>query len=372
MAERAWVAAAPTPRQGWTRPRAGHKCAPVAPGSWGSYADERRSIADALHFPMNVIPFQTSVLAVCAASFALTALLTRYARPMCSRLGLIDLPDARKLHAVATPLMGGIALLAAILPLGLLASALVWPASEMRSILLMVLAIAAITAIGIADDRESLAPRWRVVFGFLVFGGLAALDPSFLVRVLRFPLIGIQFGLAFDWLAIFFTALCLVGLVNAVNMADGKNGLVLGLCAGWLSLLILRAKPLDIPMIAAILAGVIALLIMNLRGRLFLGDGGAYGLAAAVGLLTIRTYNSSYMELTLGLSAEEVVLLFIIPVLDSFRLTFVRWRRGQSPMAPDRDHLHHHLQNRFGWPNGLYVYLVAALAPAALLLTFAS
>ena len=317
---------------------------------------------------MIAFSFHNSVLAVCAASFALTALLTRYAQPLCARLGLIDLPDARKLHTVATPLLGGLALLLAILPLGLLASALVWSAAEMRSIGLMVLAVAAITAIGIADDRESLAPRWRVLLGFAVFGGLAALDPSFLIRALRFPLLGLQFGLVFDWLAVFFTALCLVGLVNAVNMADGKNGLVLGLCTGWLILLALRAKPNDLPMIAAILAGVIALLIMNLRGRLFLGDGGAYGLAAAVGLLTIRTYNSSYMDLTIGFSAEEVVLLFIVPVLDSFRLTFVRWRRGQSPMAPDRDHLHHHLQDRFGWPTGLFVYLVVALVPAALVL----
>jgi UDP-GlcNAc:undecaprenyl-phosphate GlcNAc-1-phosphate transferase len=61
-----------------------------------------------------------------------------------------------------------------------------------------------------------------------------------------------------------------------------------------------------------------------------------------------------------------VVLLFLVPVLDSFRLTFVRLARGQSPMAGDRDHLHHHLQNRFGWPNGLYLYLLLALAPATL------
>ena len=147
----------------------------------------------ALQLPMNVIPFHTSVLAVCAASFALTALLARYAQPLCARLRLIDLPDARKLHTTATPLLGGLALLFAILPLGLLASALVWPASEMRSIVLMVLAIVAITAIGIADDRESLAPRWRVLLGFAVFGGLAAIDPSFLIRALRFPLLGLQF-----------------------------------------------------------------------------------------------------------------------------------------------------------------------------------
>jgi len=129
-----------------------------------------------------------------------------------------------------------------------------------------------------------------------------------------------------------------------------------------------RAPATDVPFIAVLLAGLVALLVMNLRGRLFLGDGGAYGLAAVMGLLAIRTYNSSGYDPTRGLTAEEVMLVFAVPVLDSFRLTFRRLARGQSPMAADRDHLHHYLHDWCGWPLGLYVYLLAALAPATLLL----
>lgn len=66
-----------------------------------------------------------------------------------------------------------------------------------------------------------------------------------------------------------------------------------------------------------------------------------------------------------AITADELMLLFATPVLDSFRLTFIRLRRGQSPMSADRDHLHHHLQDKFGWPVGLIVYLVIALTPAA-------
>jgi UDP-GlcNAc:undecaprenyl-phosphate/decaprenyl-phosphate GlcNAc-1-phosphate transferase len=62
------------------------------------------------------------------------------------------------------------------------------------------------------------------------------------------------------------------------------------------------------------------------------------------------------------------VVLFVIPVLDSFRLTYVRLRRGQSPMAADRDHLHHHLLNRFGWPIGLIIYFIIALLPGTLVI----
>jgi UDP-GlcNAc:undecaprenyl-phosphate GlcNAc-1-phosphate transferase len=311
-------------------------------------------------------------LTICAASFAATALLTRFARALCRALGLIDVPDARKQHRTATPLLGGLALVIVMLPLAMLATWLAWRGEGLSSMLLLTLATAAITLVGIADDRHSLSPSQRVILGFLVFGGLAAADPSFMVRALRFPLLGFELGLAAEPVAVFFTALCCVGLVNAVNMADGKNGLVMGLGIGWLILIGLRAPPNDLPFIAVLLAGLIALLVTNLRGRLFLGDGGAYGLAAAIGLLAIRTYNASPGSPGHGLNAEGVVLLFVVPVLDSFRLTFRRLARGQSPMAADRDHLHHYLQERFGWPNGLYVYLAAGLLPATVLLVLTS
>ena len=304
-------------------------------------------------------------LPLCAASFAATALLTRYAWPVCERLGLIDVPDARKQHARATPLLGGAALIGIMLPLALLATWLS-PLSSDISLLHLAVATAGVTLVGIFDDRKPLSARTRVALAFVLFGGLALVNRAFLVRKLVFPLLGFQFGLYYEWVALLFTVVCCVGLVNAVNMADGKNGLVLGLCIGWLGLIMARSTTGDIPFMAVMLAGLIALLVMNLRGRLFLGDGGAYGLAAAIGLLTIRSYSSHLSNPATGLSAEVVVLLFFVPVFDSFRLTFARLARGQSPMAGDRDHLHHHLQNRFGWPNGLLIYLLMALAPAAL------
>ena len=304
-------------------------------------------------------------LPLCAASFAATALLTRYAWPVCERLGLLDLPEGRTQHARATPLLGGPALIGIMLPLALLATWLS-PLSSDISLLHLAIATAGVALVGILDDRKPLGARIRVALAFVLFGGLALFNRAFLIRKLVFPLFGFQFGLYYEWVALLFTVVCCVGLVNAVNMADGKNGLVLGLCIGWLGLIMARSTAGDIPFMAVMLAGLIALLVMNLRGRLFLGDGGAYGLAAAIGLLTIRSYSSHLFNPATGLSAEVVVLLFFVPVFDSFRLTFARLARGQSPMAGDRDHLHHHLQNRFGWPNGLLIYLLMALAPAAL------
>jgi UDP-GlcNAc:undecaprenyl-phosphate GlcNAc-1-phosphate transferase len=109
------------------------------------------------------------------------------------------------------------------------------------------------------------------------------------------------------------------------------------------------------------------LFVFNMMGRLFLGDGGAYAIATAIGLLAIMVYNTPGTEALRAISADELVLLFVVPVGDSFRLSYKRLRQGRSPMSADRDHLHHHLQDRFGWPNGLLINWAIALLPAVML-----
>lgn len=303
---------------------------------------------------------------VCALCAVLTAALAGLSHKLCPQLGLMDAPDARKLHKRSTPLVGGLTLIAVILPLSILAILISPQGVGRQSMLLYAVATYAVALVGLADDRRSLSARHRIVLGFLIFGSVSLFDPIFYVRVLTFALPGFELGLLVTPLAILFTMVCCVGLVNAVNMADGKNGLVIGLCIGWLAILTARAPAPLLPMICLLGTGLSVLLLFNLRGRLFLGDGGSYGFATAVGLLTIMIYNQPGMHAGRAIAADEIILLFIVPVLDSFRLTFVRIRRGQSPMAADRDHLHHHLQGRFGWPLGLVIYLVLALAPGAI------
>ena len=312
-----------------------------------------------------IIPF--SVLLVLAAVFA-TVVLSQFAVPICTALGLLDTPDERKKHKRSTPLMGGIVLLAAFLPAAFALAITSAAPNHLFKLTIWLLAVAWITVIGLLDDRHSLSPRLRLILSFLVFGFAAFIEPIYNVRILDFVQPAFSIGLGSRWLAIGFTILCCVGLVNAVNMADGKDGLVIGLCFGWLGLLAWRAPYVFVPMIALLMAILAVLLVYNLRGKLFLGDGGAYGLAGAIAILAIAIYNSPGQHATRAMSADELMLLFAVPVIDSFRLTYKRIKRGQSPMAADRDHLHHHLLNRFGWPAGLCIYWAIALLPAAIYL----
>jgi UDP-GlcNAc:undecaprenyl-phosphate/decaprenyl-phosphate GlcNAc-1-phosphate transferase len=300
------------------------------------------------------------------ASIAL--LLCLNAKSLCRSLNLMDVPEGRKQHKEPTPLMGGLALLVAFAPMAIFYIFVGVSERWFGSLLIWSGCMAAMAAVGLADDRHSLSPRLRLFLSFSVFATAAAIDPTFNVRVLDFETPKFTLGLGTWWLAIVFTVICCVGLINAVNMADGKNGLVLGLSLGWLAILSLRAAPALLPIMGLFACCLAILLLFNLKGYLFLGDGGAYAIATALGLLAIMTYNTPGTTTVRAISADELVLLFIVPVLDSFRLTYTRLRQRRSPMSPDRDHLHHHLQDRFGWPMGLIVYWVVALVPATTLI----
>ena len=282
---------------------------------------------------------------------------------ICRALDLLDIPVGRKKHTAPTPLMGGVTLLVAFVPVAL--AYIVFTASErwLGSLLIWLSCVSAMALVGLGDDRHSLSPRSRLMISFAIFGTAAAIDPTFNVRVLDFNFPQLTLGLGTWWLAIIFTVICCVGLLNAVNMADGKNGLVLGLTLGWLAILATRAVGPLLSIIGLLAAVLLVLFVFNMRGKLFLGDGGAYAIATAIGLLAIMVYNSPGTATVRAISADELLLLFAVPVADSFRLTYRRLRQGRSPMSADRDHLHHLLQDKLGWPAGLFVYWAMALTP---------
>ncbi len=302
----------------------------------------------------------------CMASAIATFCLCWWAKSICIQFGLMDVPDERKQHRAITPLIGGLAMMFVALPICALIVAFGTPPQWQFRLTLLAVAVIAMTLTGIADDRHSLAARDRLLFSFLVFATLAVAEPVFNVRVLNFDFPKFELGMATKAISIIFTTVCCVGLINAINMADGKNGLVIGLSIGWLAMLAYRCPAPLLPLVFVLLAVLSVLLVFNLQGRIFLGDGGAYGLGCMIGLLTIASYNSRGADAARSIFSEDILLIFAVPVLDSFRLTYSRIRRRQSPMTADRSHFHHYLQNWLGWPGGLIVYLGIALIPAAI------
>jgi UDP-GlcNAc:undecaprenyl-phosphate/decaprenyl-phosphate GlcNAc-1-phosphate transferase len=312
------------------------------------------------------LPISIPMLAGHLATSAILSLLVCLIAPYIGRaLGLIDDPKAKahSLHERKTPLVGGIAVL---LPWGILTGTdailvefLSQPSDASHRNGWLAVFILAIGLVGALDDRFHLTARLRLAVMGPMFMLFAFFNPAFGIDTFSSPAFGISVALGF--FALPFTALCLLAFTNAVNMTDGRNGLVIGLSLIW-CLTLSFYVPADFRvMLYAVMASLLVTGLFNLRGRLFLGDTGTYGLAALVGLTGL--YAHGIGSGAGGVSSTQLAAIYAIPGLDMFRLIMERAARGASPMAGDHDHLHHRLERFIGWRLGLPVYLALVGAP---------
>lgn len=289
-----------------------------------------------------------------SVAIASTLLICLNAETIGRRLRVMDHPNVeRKYHAKATPLVGGIALL---LPLflwltGALATGFV---ADQQAMILLMVGAAGVGILGFADDQTPITPLSRIV-SLLVYLGIAfALYPDLIAPTLNWGSFAPTALPAWAYCALL--ALTTIGIVNAVNMADGQNGLVPSMIVAWSICLMLVGDPLvsQVALILALLSSIV--LLFNLQGRLFLGDCGSYGATFVIGLLAMMAYAQGRV------SVETITVWFFIPVMDCLRLMITRRLEGRSPMAPDTDHFHHRLQGKLGETYGLVAYIVSVAA----------
>jgi UDP-GlcNAc:undecaprenyl-phosphate/decaprenyl-phosphate GlcNAc-1-phosphate transferase len=269
-----------------------------------------------------------------------------YASPIAKFFGVMDIPGGRKKHNRETPLVGGIAVCLAILPIlpFFFEKFLVGATISLTTFLLLIL--------GVRDDHQHLRPSFRLAYSFIVMTVAIWLVPELSLETLKLSFM--KDTMSLSSVSIPFTLICLVGLQNAINMADGKNGIVLGLSIIWATSMAVHA-PLNIATVLWI--SILAMMIVmafNLKGRLFLGDGGTYALSILWGMFAIYMHQI----VPAAIPGDLVVLWFIIPVLDCIRLIVSRVINGQSPFEGDRNHLHHLIFEVMpSWKYGLMIYL---------------
>jgi len=298
------------------------------------------------------------LMLIALASVVVSGVICVFATAIGTRLGVLDRPDGkRKIHPTTTPLVGGLAVMTPVLAM----AAVLAVTTPFTPFYLALLAVGAgCFVLGLWDDRAHIRPLYRLLLS-LALAWLALLAiPALEVTFFRFSFV--REALFLDALAPVFTILCIVGLQNAVNMADGKNGMVIGLCLFWTADLALFAPDHLRPLLLTLAAALSVTLLFNLRGKLFLGDSGSYAISILVALLGIYVYGVGFVRLP----ADVVALWFLIPVVDCLRLMAKRVLRGGSPFTSDREHLHHIIYRRLPWRWGLPLYLALAGVPGLL------
>jgi UDP-GlcNAc:undecaprenyl-phosphate/decaprenyl-phosphate GlcNAc-1-phosphate transferase len=262
-------------------------------------------------------------------------------RWLAPRAGLVDLPDARKHHHGAVPLVGGMAIYLGFLATNLYYGYMV-QSLEIRGIMLAGLLL---IIVGVADDRFDLPafPKLLVQLGAVVIVMSSGVQFTFLPDT--------WWGIPIAWAT---TAIWLIGLTNALNFLDGLDGLATSLTVVAATAFALVALQTDQPffllLCAALAGGCIGFLPYNFRRRpasAFLGDSGATLLGFLLASIAIVGEWGGTRSLTLDIVVP--LLILGVPVFDTSFITFTRIADGrirtfrQWLEYTGRDHIHHRL-----------------------------
>ena len=197
------------------------------------------------------------------------------------------------------------------------------------------LSIFSCMAIGLIDDLKSnlLSPRMRLIIISLIFGVCLALIPALIPQ--KIGILGLDFLLNKAIIGWVITVVFCVGFVNAVNMADGANGLIPGIITIALAVFYMEVGSFTY---AIFMTTCGLFTIFNvISGRLFLGDAGAYGFGSILALNGLFLFSAEIF------SVAFLAVLFAYPCIDILVTVTRRRIKGQSILLPDNDHLHNRI-----------------------------
>ena len=287
-------------------------------------------------------------LALCLLAFLGSVVLIHILRPLATRLGLVDVPDHRKTHQAAVPLVGGVAIWIG-LAIAFLITQLVLH-QQLNGASGYFAGASILVGVGVLDDLFELTAWTRLV----VQAGVA-LVAVYVGHALLIDL-GDIWGMGAVYtgiLAVPFSVFCIVGVINAFNMLDGVTGLAGGVALAALSWFLMFAHftgradlSAAILLFASVLAGFLACNLRNpwRRELTFLGDAGSMLLGFTLAWCAIHTSQAP----TDALTPAAALWILGLPLLETVSLMLRRIMRGRSPIQAGRDHLHH-LLLAYGW-----------------------
>jgi UDP-GlcNAc:undecaprenyl-phosphate GlcNAc-1-phosphate transferase len=315
---------------------------------------------------MNILILPITFLVTLAAILIL--------RPLARKLGLMDAPGGRKTHARETPLIGGLGI-----TLGLLVAVLLVPGEYDRYHLLMMIALLLVLT-GLVDDYFPLPAVVRLGIQILAAWLMVHYGGNQLVTLGR--LVGDWELLLGRW-ALVMTIFATVGVINALNMIDGMDGLsggMLMICLAFLAITASAggANPTLLAFTLLLMASVAAFLVLNFRfwqkkpALIYLGDSGSTTLGFILAWLLIESSQTTATGEQV-FTATVALWFLAIPLMDTVYLFIARPLNGKSPFAAGTDHLHHLLAG-LGWSRTkvvLVMYLAGIVLGMAGLVIFA-
>lgn len=257
---------------------------------------------------------------------------------------IVDNPDARKLQRVPVPVLGGIAVFFGMI-VAFATAGVIYNVSDM---FVMICVMSIMLYVGTMDDIIGLTPKTRFLVEILVVLLLIYCNDYSINNfhglwgIYEIP----------QWVAVPLTVFACVGIINAINLIDGVNGLSSGYCI--MACLIFGFTFLlagDVNMASLAILSVGALIpffchnVFGKASKMFIGDGGTLLMGTVMSAFVINALKSDSLLASSSPDNFGIVpfalAVLVIPVFDTLRVMTARIIRGTSPFNPDKTHLHH-------------------------------
>jgi Fuc2NAc and GlcNAc transferase len=247
---------------------------------------------------------------------------------------LLDVPNSRSSHTVATPRGGGVAIVVSTVGSLLILGWTNW--LDWQSVLILCVSGAVVAMIGFMDDRRHVAPRWRLLGHFAVAWWVLAMLGG------APPVTVIGFVLTSGWLGFAIAALYLVWMLNLTNFMDGIDGIAgveavtVSLSGALLSRLAAPDAHLWIaPLVFA--SATLGFLVWNWPpAKIFMGDAGSGFLGLTMGVFSLQA----------GWVIERLfwswVILLGVFVVDATVTLIYRLAQGERLHEAHRSHAYQH------------------------------
>lgn len=303
----------------------------------------------------------TTFLLIFASALMLAISGTPLVRRVALRLGIIDRPNARKIHASPIPLLGGVAIYGAFI----VAVLLFGNRFRLHELVSILVGASLMSFLGLWDDRRSLGPPLKLIGQFLAASILVLTG----VRIGTFPWEVVNVAVTLGWV---------VTITNALNLLDNMDGLSGGVGAVaaifFLLLAAMNGQYLVGILSAALVGACFGFLVYNLNpASIFMGDAGSLFLGFMLAAVGIKLRFPEGVEIVTWMVP---VLILGLPLFDTTLVILSRLRRGFNPLTtPGKDHVSHRLV-AMGYTRReavLICYLICAgLGVVALFITQAS
>jgi UDP-GlcNAc:undecaprenyl-phosphate GlcNAc-1-phosphate transferase len=303
----------------------------------------------------------TTFMLIFASALVMAIGGTPVVRRLALRLGIIDRPNARKIHVNPVPLLGGVAIYGAFIAAVLLFGNR-YRLNELISILV---GASLVSFLGVWDDRRSLSPFLKLIGQILAASILVVSG----VRIGTFAWEPLNIVVTLGWVVV---------ITNAMNLLDNMDGLSGGVGAIAAIFFLLLAAMNDQVLVGALSAALVGaclgFLVYNLNpASIFMGDGGSLFLGFILAAVAIKLRFPEGLQIVTWMVP---VLILGLPLFDTTLVIISRLRRGLNPLTtPGKDHVSHRLV-AMGYTRReavLICYLICAgLGVVALFVTQAS